>query len=187
MNKISLLIKDQRFLFSKKQVKEDPNINKSLRALSPTRQRKYSLNKNRLFMLIACTFQLVYLLSVESKRRRDAGATPFSRSWYSAILSALPDSGQRIGWRKEEKSSFETDRSLAYQMIVVQTGDPVEHDEDRLSCSFSIFPSLTFLRVKFNSKTKNIVNNFLNTLRLNIRFWAKPLFIFPSFLQVWCF
>lgn len=136
------------------------NINKSLRAfsLSPTRQRKYCLNKSRLF--IAHTFHSWSISSggkqARNRERWDAGATPFSRSWYHSTLSALADSARLI-WRKEEKSSFvelETDRidlshtrrSLSDDKQVIPGAQIGYLAACRIMESFHLSFSLTFLR-----------------------------------------
>lgn len=154
----SSLVKGQQFFRSR--WKKMLNINKSLRAfsLSPTRQRKYWV-----WIRVACLSPILSSWSISSggkqarnRERWDAGATPFSRSWYHSTLSALADSARLI-WRKEEKSSFvelETDRidlshtrrSSSDDKQVIPGAQIGYLAACRIMESFHLSFSLTFLR-----------------------------------------
>lgn len=146
-----------RATISRSRWKKMLNINKSLRAfsLSPTRQRKYCLNKSRLF--IAHTFQLVYLLRWKaSEESWEMGCRcdplfkvliPLDAFRARRLCSINMTKGREIVLRRVGNGS---DRSLAYQTIVIrrQTGDPWR--TDRLSCSLShhgIFPSFILVNI----------------------------------------
>lgn len=118
---------------------------------------------NIVWIRVACLSPILSSWSISSggkqarnRERWDAGATPFSRSWYHSTLSALADSARLI-WRKEEKSSFvelETDRidlshtrrSSSDDKQVIPGAQIGYLAACRIMESFHLSFSLTFLR-----------------------------------------